>query len=122
MNRSIHQFAFTLGAALLAAACANPGATVSTKENMLASAGLVPKKADNPTRLAVLKSLPPHQFVARTANGATRYLYADPTVCGCVYVGGQAAYDRYRQQMPATGHEIRAILSSTPLPGEEGLL
>jgi len=53
------------------------------------------------------------------------YLYADPMVCGCIYVGDQNAYDQYRQQMAArqtaTDDQIRAILSTTPLPGEEGL-
>jgi hypothetical protein len=24
------------------------------------------------------------------------YVYADPTICQCLYVGNQAAYDRYR--------------------------
>ena len=77
-------------------------------------------------RVASLKALPPHQFVARTINGRPSYLYADPVVCGCVYVGDQRAYDQYRQQMAtqqtATDQQIRAILSTTPLPGEEGLL
>jgi hypothetical protein len=53
-------------------------------------------------------------------------LYADPTVCGCIYVGDQNAYDQYRRQMAArrtaTDDQIRAILSTAPLPGEEGLL
>jgi hypothetical protein len=70
---------------------------------------------------AMLKALPPHQFIARTVNGRTRYLYADPAVCGCIYVGDPAALARYRQEMAANGEEIREILSSTPLPGEEGL-
>jgi hypothetical protein len=76
--------------------------------------------------MASLKALPPHQFVARTIKGRPSYLYADPVVCGCVYVGDQRAYDQYRQQMAtqqtATDEQIRAILSTTPLPGEEGLL
>jgi hypothetical protein len=88
-----------IGAALLTAACANSGAAVSEREDMLASAGFVQKRADSPTRMASLKALPPHQFLARTRNGATRYLYADPTVCGCIYVGDQNAYDRYREQV-----------------------
>ena len=42
------------------------------------------------------------------------------------YVGDQRAYDQYRQQMStqqtATDQQIRAILSTAPLPGEGGLL
>lgn len=120
------QTSLAIGAALLTAACAYGGAAVSEKEDMLASAGFVQKKTDSPTRTASLKALPPHQFVARTRNGMTRYLYADPTVCGCIYVGDQNAYDRYRQQMAVrqttTDEQIRAVISSAPLPGEEGLL
>jgi hypothetical protein len=114
-----------VGAALLAAACADTGTPVVDKEDMLASAGFVAKKADNAARIATLKSLPPHQFVTRTTDGGTRYLYADPTVCGCIYVGDQSAYDQYRQKMAtrqtATDEQIRSILSSAPLPGESGL-
>jgi hypothetical protein len=112
-------------AALLAAACTNTPIAVSTKEYMLAGAGFVLKKADTPTRMGTLKALPPHQFVQRTNNGRTTYLYGDPTLCGCIYVGDQNAYDRYRQQMAArqtaTDAQIRAVLSSSPLPGESGL-
>jgi hypothetical protein len=125
MRRSLYQLTFALGAAFMIAGCANPPGPVSGNQDMLADAGFVPKKANNPTRLAMLKSLPPHQFVSRTVNGRTRYLYADPMACGCIYVGDQIAYDRYRQEMAAqqtaTDAQIRAILSSAPLPGEEGL-
>jgi hypothetical protein len=98
---------------------------VAEKEDMLTSAGFVPKKADNALRMAALKSLPPHKFITKTSDGRISYLYADPTICACVYVGDQIAYDRYRQSMAArqtaTDEQIRAILSSSPLPGESGL-
>jgi hypothetical protein len=122
---TIHRLSILAGAALLAAACADAGTAVSAKDDMLAGAGFVPKKADSPSRIATLKALPPHQFVQRTNNGRTTYLYGDPTLCGCIYVGDQNAYDRYRQQMAArqtaTDAQIRAVLSSSPLPGESGL-
>ena len=115
-----------MGGALVAAACANTEGAVSQKEDMLLAAGFAPKKADATAQMAGLKSLPPHQFVVRNRNGRTTYSYADPTVCGCIYVGDQHAYDQYRQQMAgrrtATDDQIRAILSTAPLPGEEGLL
>lgn len=124
MNRLLYRTA-AAGAALLAAACVGPGGSVSNRDDMLASSGFVPKKADNPARLATLRALPPHQFVARTINGRPSYLYADPTVCGCVYVGDQRAYDQYRRNIAtrqtATDDQIRAILSSAPMPGESGL-
>jgi hypothetical protein len=124
MNKSRHRSALAMGAALAAAACANTGGAIAEKEDMLLSAGFVSKKADATAQMAGLKSLPPHQFVAKNRNGRTRYLYADPTVCGCIYVGDQNAYDQYRQaaRRTATDEQIRAILSTAPLPGEEGLL
>ena len=126
MDKSFYRLALPMGAALVAGACANTGGAISQKEDMLLSAGFVSKKIDATAQMANLKSLPPHQFVAKNRNGRTRYLYADPTVCGCIYVGDQNAYDQYRQQMAArrtaTDDQIRAILSTAPLPGEEGLL
>jgi hypothetical protein len=50
-------------------------------------------------------------------------MYADPVACGCIYVGGQRAYDQYAQKMASinSAAQIRAILSTAPLPGESGL-
>jgi hypothetical protein len=124
MNRSSHRAAIALGAALLVAACANTGTGVSSKQDMLVAAGFVPKNADTPSRIAALKSLPPHKFVTRAKNGSPRFLYADPTACGCIYVGDQQAYDQYRQlatRQTVSDDQVRAILSTAPLPGEEGL-
>jgi hypothetical protein len=124
-NKSLHRLAVAVSAALVAAGCADTGGgATSRKDDMLLSAGFVSKKADATARMAALKSLPPHQFVVRNRDGRTVYLYADPTVCGCVYVGDQNAYDQYRMaaRQTATDEQIRAILSTAPLPGEEGLL
>jgi len=126
MNKSLHRLAVAVGASLVAAACADTGGgATSQKDNMLLSAGFVAKKVDATARMAGLKSLPPHQFVARNRNGRTLYLYADPMVCGCIYAEDQVAYDQYRQRLAArqtaTDDQIRAILSTAPLPGEEGL-
>jgi len=97
----------------LAAACADTGGAASRREDMLASAGFVPKKADTAARMASMKALPPYQFVTRNQNGRTTYLYADPTVCGCIYVGDQNAYNQYRRQMAArqtvTDDQVRTI-------------
>jgi hypothetical protein len=110
---------------LFVGACTNAGSAVSPSENMLAEAGFVSRSIDSPSRMALLKSLPPHRFVLRTTAGRRTYLYSDPIGCACVYVGDQQAYDRYRQQMAtrqtATDDQVRAILSTAPLPGESGL-
>jgi hypothetical protein len=109
------------GVALLATACANSEAP--TNGDLLVAAGFVQRKADTPERIAALKSLPPHQFVMRNSNGSVKYMFADPVACNCIYVGGQLAYNQYHQKMAGqvSDDQIRAILSTTPLPGESGL-
>ena len=81
------------GLCLVAAACAQG---VQNKEDMLAAAGFTLVPANTPQRQASLASLPPHKFVHRVRNGQVVFTYADPTICDCLYVGHQAAYDRYR--------------------------
>jgi hypothetical protein len=71
-----------LGLCVAVAACAP---AVQHKEDMLAAAGFTLVPANTTERQAALADLPPHNFV-----------YADPTICDCLYIGDQAAYDRYR--------------------------
>ena len=66
---------------------------------MLAAAGFTLVPANTPQRQASLTALPPHKFVQQVRNNAVIYTYADPTICDCLYVGNQAAYDRYRQEV-----------------------
>jgi hypothetical protein len=86
---------------LLFAVCAATTACnpVQSKEDMLAAAGFTLVPANTPQRQASLGSLPPHKFVHQVRNSAVTFIYADPTICDCLYVGNQAAYDRYRQDV-----------------------
>ena len=123
MNRP-RQWAIAMtGTALLAAACAASQAESPAQNDLLAQAGFVRRAVDSQERLAALKVLPPHQFVVRKSSGSVKYMYADPNVCECIYVGGQRAYNQYRQMMASRVQDtqIRAILSTAPLPGEQGL-
>jgi hypothetical protein len=72
---------------------------VQNKEDLLAAAGFTVVPANTPQRQASLASLPPHKFAQQVRNNAVLYIYADPTICDCLYVGNQAAYDRYRQDV-----------------------
>ena len=38
-------------------------------------------------------------MVQQTTGDTVRYVYADPLVCACLYVGDQAAFGRYRQEV-----------------------
>jgi len=74
-------------------------AQVQSKEDMMAAAGFTVVPANTPQRQASMRRLPPHKFVQQARNNAMIYTYADPTICNCLYVGNQAAYDRYRAEV-----------------------
>jgi hypothetical protein len=77
-------------------ACASE---VQNREDMLAAAGFTLVPANTPQRQAALKALPPRKFVHQVRNNVVIFTYADPTICACLYVGNQAAYDWYRQNV-----------------------
>jgi len=83
---------------LLIAACATSQQRAENRENLLTAAGFTAQPANTPERVASLHGLPANKVVQRT-RGGVHYVYADPLVCGCLYVGDQAAYGRYQQEM-----------------------
>ena len=86
-----------LGSALLAlAACAQ---SIADKEDMLLAAGFSYRPANTPQTAASLKTLPAHRFVRQVRNGQSVWIYADPSICGCLYAGNDAAYQHYRQEV-----------------------
>jgi hypothetical protein len=85
-----------LAACIAVTACA---AQVEQKEDLLAAAGFTLVPANTPQRQAKLSGLPAHKFSRQVRNNAVLFIYADPTICDCLYVGNQAAYDRYRQEV-----------------------
>jgi len=87
--------ALVLGIGALAA-CQTPQQIVSAHEDNLAAAGFIVRPANTPERQAMLNRLPPHVFVQRVSGDVVHYVYADPLVCGCLYVGTQQAYDQYK--------------------------
>ncbi len=84
---------------LVLSACATPQELVQDKENRLVAAGFIARPADTPQRQTMLQKLPPHKFEMRQVGDHYVYLYADPLVCGCLYVGSEQAYGRYKQMM-----------------------
>jgi hypothetical protein len=95
MPRYAH-FGAIFGFALLLSACQSPQQSVQSKEDLLAAAGFMIKPANTPARLAAMKKLPPHKFVQQTSGTNIVWLYADPTICQCVYFGDQSAWSNYR--------------------------
>jgi len=80
-------------------ACTGQSDRIADKEDLLAAAGFDVLPASNPTRQREITGLPPHHFLSQIKGDKVIYLYADPLVCNCLYVGTQAAYDRYRQEV-----------------------
>jgi hypothetical protein len=76
--------------------CQSQSSLVSEREDNLAAAGFVVRPANTPERQEMLHRLPPHQFVQRVNGDIVHYVYADPLVCGCLYVGTQQAYNQFK--------------------------
>ena len=79
----------------LCAAVAACQSNTKFKEDLLSSAGFKATPPTTPAQIASLRSLPPHRLTKTTHKGTTIWVYADPTICGCLYVGNQAAHDSY---------------------------
>ena len=77
-------------------ACETQQQQVKQHEDLLSAAGFILRPANTPERQAMLKRLPPHKFVRRVNGDVVHYVYADPLVCGCLYVGSQQAYNQYK--------------------------
>ncbi|HJW70617.1 MAG TPA: hypothetical protein VJ829_14785 [Candidatus Binatia bacterium] len=68
-----------------------------TVESELASSGFRMVVPDTPQKQELVKRLPKRKLTEGMRNGKRYYWFADPDGCGCVYVGGEAAYRRYDQ-------------------------
>jgi hypothetical protein len=88
-----------VSAFLTLCACQSLRGTVSNQEDLLAAAGFDARPANSPAREAALKRLPPNKFVTKTKGDRFEYVYADPIVCNCLYVGDQRAFDAYKQEL-----------------------
>src|SRR6185437_6094166 len=78
-------------------ACESTRGSISRQTSLLAASGFDVKPADSPERQNELSSLPPNRFVMRAKGDHVVYLYADPVVCDCLYVGDQMAYNTYKR-------------------------
>ena len=60
-------------------------------------AGFHAEAADTPEKLAELQTLPARKVLPQTRDGKTTFIYPDPTVCHCLYVGGEPEYHQYQR-------------------------
>jgi hypothetical protein len=68
---------------------------VLQQEDDLSAAGFSVRIADTAERQEMLNRLPANQFVQRVSGNSVHYVYADPVVCGCLYIGTQQDFDQY---------------------------
>jgi hypothetical protein len=102
VQRAVPQSSFRFGAVIalvlgIGALSACEAQRVTQREDNLAAAGFILRPADTPEKQAMLTRLPPHRFVQRWKGDVVHYVYADPLVCSCLYVGNQAAYNQFKQ-------------------------
>jgi hypothetical protein len=94
-------FGWTLAAAAacLAAGCTDPSQKVMNKEDLMIASGFKFVPANTPERQAAFRTLAPHKFVRQVRGDKVIYVYPDPTICVCLYVGGPKAYAAYRARV-----------------------
>jgi len=88
----IRSIVAVLATGVAVTACA---AKPETKGDMLAESGFKVVSLRTPGQVASFKKLPAHQLTRKKYNGKPVWVYADPTICGCLYMGTQDAYNAY---------------------------
>jgi hypothetical protein len=87
-----------LALAFAALAFGAPAQTLK-RDRLLEESGFFMRSADTPAKVARMKLLPPLKFVARTTPRGRYYLFADPKLCVCVFVGNQQAMNNFQSQI-----------------------
>jgi len=121
-NRARYSHYGVLAVLVLAVAavsgCQTQQQLVTQHEDNLAAAGFLVRPANTPERQAMLQRLPPHKFIQRVHGDTVHYVYADPLVCDCLYVGSQQAYNQFKlheqQQRLADEQQMTAQMYSDP--------
>ena len=81
-----------------AAGCATlQAAGTRSTEDVLSAAGFHREAADTPEKLADLQLPPARKVLSQTRDGKIVYVYRDPSVCHCLYVGGEPEYEQYQK-------------------------
>ena len=107
--------ALAISALLVTAGCASiEKSDAMATERELAAAGFRMKFAKTTEQIAKAGSLPQRQLTRTSGpDGKPRFVWADATDCKCIYVGSEAAYDRYQRlsvsQQIAEENEMAAM-------------
>lgn len=109
---------YLLGVSMIGlAACATtPREQVAHQEDSLGTAGFIVSSADTPQRQAMFDQLPPFHLMSYVRGTNVSYIYADPAVCNCLYVGTQPAFDRFAFQARLRQLPDQEIMSAQVSP------
>lgn len=105
------------GVALAAAGCQARVNKLMGQKEMLEAAGFRTIAADTPERVDALHRLAPGRVTPVLRGERTFYVYPDPKLCGCLYVGTGDEWDSYRRILHQAGHP-----EPGPVPWNEGAL
>ena len=82
----------------------------------LEDAGFVARLAETPASIAQLRTLPARKFIRRVKAGRPYYIYVDPDLCKCAYLGDQDAMNDYRDMVGQRRQQFRMKSPDAPLP------
>ncbi|MDD2770034.1 MAG: hypothetical protein PHT19_14995 [Methylococcus sp.] len=80
-----------------AAGCATLEEKVQDTEQLLAAAGFKINYAQTAEQQANVKGMTQQKLVAHPKDDKVMYVYADASICQCVYVGDSDAYARFQK-------------------------
>ena len=86
------------------------------REEMLTQAGFQRKLAETDEQRKQLQQLPARLLVRVPFGSEERYVYGDADYCECLYVGTEAAYDRFLRAVSREFINTDYADSSTPDP------
>jgi hypothetical protein len=110
---SIHLRLFLI-IAVLAGFSGCAGTQVQHKESLLSAAGFRARSPSTQDQWAMYNQMTPYKLERNTFNGKALYSYADKQQ-GVVYIGGDKAYQRYKQlaiQQSLAQKELEASYSN----------
>ena len=99
--------------ALLAGFSGCAGTQVQNKESVLSAAGFRMRTPSTQEQWAMYNQMTPYKLERNTPKGKALYTYADKQK-GIVYIGGDKAYERYKQlriQQSIAQNELEASYS-----------
>jgi hypothetical protein len=85
-----------LGLVVALSGCETQPQRIAHQDHELVMDGFLEERADTTERQKMLARLPEDQLVRQSDGDTALYVYADPTVCNCIYVGTQRAFDNYK--------------------------